>query len=645
MHPLLPHHDGSPLHVSTQSPALGDWVAVRLRVPVEHGPLAAVRVRENPDHEPRWTDAEHIGTAAGWHWWQARIQVTTPHHTYRWLLVHERSDPAGGGSAGGVEWLTQSGLHRIEALDADDFVLLATPGAPDWLHESVIYQVFPDRFARSRAADEHPTPDWAIETHWDDPVDPVLPGRSQQFYGGDLNGVREHLDHIQSLGATMIYLTPIFPARSNHRYDSTSFHDIDALLGGREALVRLVEEAHARGLKVIGDLTLNHCGDGHEWFQRALASPDAPEGDFFVFTNDDRTEYVSWMNTPTLPKFDWNSTELRRRFFDGDDSVVTRWLAAPYHLDGWRVDVANMTGRLGAQDLNAEVRQLMWRAMQLVNPDTVLLAEVTNDATSDLQGDAWHGAMTYPPFTRPIWGWLSEPGDTTHPAVDGSLDPEAWFFGQPIGGIPSYTARDVAEMTVRFTAGIPWRIRLGTMNALDTHDTARFRTHTPAENVPLALALSVTLPGVPVVFAGDEFGLIGHDGEMSRTPMPWGTEGEAPAAETLELYRALLGLRRELPTLSHGGMRWIHVGEDALAFVRESAQATVLVVAARSALTLSLPRSALASPAPEGCEPAFLSGAGTLTVTESSIELEAVDRSCAVWVMPGVAVPADSLRS
>src|SRR5664279_3475628 len=250
-----------------------------------------------------------------------------------------------------------------------------------------MYQVFPDRFARSAAADTHPAPEWAIASQWDEPVDPVLPGRSQQFYGGDLDGITEHLDHLLSLGVTMLYLTPVFPARSNHRYDASSFVDVDELLGGREALIRLVGEAHARGLKVIGDLTTNHSGDAHEWFQAALGKPDAPEGDFYYFTNDEHTEYVGWLGTPTLPKFNWNSHELRRRFIEGDDSVVAHWLKAPYNFDGWRVDVANMTGRMGAEDLNEEVRQIIRRTMEDVNPDTVLLAESTNDAASDLQGD------------------------------------------------------------------------------------------------------------------------------------------------------------------------------------------------------------------------------------------------------------------
>ncbi len=97
-----------------------------------------------------------------------------------------------------------------------------------------------------------------------------------QFYGGDLDGIRERLNHLAAVGATLLYLTPIFPARSNHRYDALSFDQVDPLLGGDEALIRLVEAAHARGIRVIGDLTTNHCGDAHEWFRAAYGIPERP---------------------------------------------------------------------------------------------------------------------------------------------------------------------------------------------------------------------------------------------------------------------------------------------------------------------------------------------------------------------------------
>lgn len=625
---LLPHHDGSPLYVSDSAPALGDIVLVRLRVPSGYGPLAAVRTRSNPDHEPEWTDAARVGAADGWDWWEAPVAVRNPRHGYRWMLQHED---------GTVEWLNQTGLHRIETLDAEDFALVAHPAPPSWLYDAVMYQVFPDRFARSAQADGRERPEWAIPTAWDEPVDPVMPGRSQQFYGGDLDGITEKLDHLVDLGVNLLYLTPIFPAASNHRYDASSFDRVDPLLGGDDAYIRLVQAAHARGIRVIGDLTSNHSGDRHEWFQAALGHPGAPEEEFYYFTDPDNTEYVSWLGTPTLPKFNWASEELRRRFISGPDSVVAKWLKPPYNADGWRIDVANMTGRLGEVDLNAEVRQLLRRSMIDIDPDTILLGESTNDAASDLQGDGWHGAMTYPSFTRPLWGWLSEPTGEPYLTGEGEQRTEPWFFGQPIGGIPRYTARQFVDAVVRFTGSIPWRVRLGNMQPLDTHDTARFATNAGPGTIPVAVGLMLTLPGMPVVFAGDEFGLTGADGEASRTPMPWGTESEPEVAERLRLYRDAIALRRAHPVLATGGLRWLHVDDDTVVFVREAADECVLVVASKGDADAVIPAGAL--PDADAAEAVF--GDATLAVaTDGSVLLSADGPAFAAWTLPGVAAPA-----
>ncbi|UNK71608.1 glycoside hydrolase family 13 protein [Microbacterium sp. H1-D42] len=624
----LPHHDGSSLHVSNDAPQLGEVVSVRLRVPVGYGPLRAVRTRCNPDHEPEWTDAERVGTVDGWDWWQAPIIVRNPRHGYRFVLIH---------ADGAVEWLNQSGLHRGETLDSEDFALVANPAPPTWLHEAVMYQVFPDRFARSAAADQHPTPDWAIPAQWDDAVDPVNPARSQQFYGGDIPGIIERLDHLVSLGVNLLYLTPVFPAASNHRYDASSFDAVDPLLGGDDAYIRLIAEAHVRGIRVIGDLTSNHSGDSHEWFQAALGNPGAETSGFYYFTDDGNTTYESWLGVPTLPKFDWASAELRERFVSGEDSIVAKWLKPPYGIDGWRIDVANMTGRLGSIDLNAEVRGLFRETMLRINPDAILLGESTNDAATDLQGDGWHGAMTYPSFTRPVWGWLSEPTGAPYLTAEGEERTEPWFFTQPIGGIPRYTARDFADAVVRFTAGIPWRVRLANMQPLDTHDTARFATNAAEGAVPVAVGLSVTLPGLPVVFAGDEFGLHGVDGESSRTPIPWGSESDVGIAERLELYRDLVGLRRAHPVLGTGGMRWLHVDDETVAFVRESAEESVLVLATRGGADAELPPGTL--PGAAAAVPLF--GDATLAVaSDGAVALAADGPAFAAWMLPGVTAPA-----
>ncbi len=625
---LLPHHDGSPLHVSNLAPALGDVVRVRLRVPAGYGPLAVVRTRSNPDHEPEWTDASLLGSADGWDWWEADVVVRNPRHGYRWMLQH---------ASGRVEWLNQSGLHTIETLDADDFALVANPAPPAWLFDSVMYQVFPDRFARSSAADQRETPEWALPAAWSDAVDPVMPARSQQFYGGDLDGVIDKLDHLVSLGVDLLYLTPVFPAASNHRYDAASFDSVDPLLGGDDAYVRLIDAAHSRGIRVIGDLTSNHSGDTHEWFRAAYGHPGAPEQEFYYFTDAANTEYVSWLGYSSLPKFDWSSRELRSRFVEGEDSVVARWLKPPFGTDGWRLDVANMTGRLGAVDLNPEIRQLIRATLERINPDAILLGESTNDAASDLQGDGWHGAMTYPSFTRPVWGWLSEPTGMPYLDANGVEQTEAWFFGQPIGGIPRYTAREFVDAVVRFTAGIPWRVRLGNMQPLDTHDTARFATNAAPGTIPVAVGLSMTLPGLPVVFAGDEFGLTGADGELSRTPIPWDAANEPDVAERLALYRDLVGLRRSHAVLATGGLRWVHVDDVSVAFVRESADESVLVVAARGDIDAELAPGTV----PGASQAVALYGDATLAVADDgSVLLSAEGPAFAAWLLPGVVVPA-----
>ncbi|MGZ0712908.1 glycoside hydrolase family 13 protein (plasmid) [Coraliomargarita sp. W4R53] len=623
----LPHHDGCALYVSTSEPTIGDRVTVRLRVPDNYSTLSAVRVRSNPDHEPAWAEASLIGSADGWDWWEAEIVVANSRHGYRWLLVHDD---------GRVVWLNQSGLHHIETLDAEDFALVANAAPPEWLNDAVMYQIFPDRFARSAAADERELPEWAIPAKWDDPVDAVMPARTNQLYGGDLDGVIEKLDHLESLGVNVVYLTPVFPAASNHRYDASSFDVVDELLGGNAAYQRLIEAVHARGMRIIGDLTSNHSGDRHEWFQASFANPDAPESEFYYFQNEENTEYVSWLGYPSLPKFNWASEELRERFVTADDSVVAKWLKPPYSTDGWRIDVANMTGRLGAVDLNAEVRQLFRSSMFDINPDAILLGESTNDAASDLQGDGWHGAMTYPSFTRPVWGWLSEP--TFEPYVDGDANTltEPWFFGQPLGGIPRYSAKDFVDAVVRFNSGIPWRVRLGNMQPLDTHDTARFATNAAPGTVPVAVGLAMTLPGLPVVFAGDEYGLTGVDGEWSRSPIPWGSESSPEVAERLALYTALIGLRRTHPALATGGLRWVHVDEHSAIFVREAEDETILVVAAREGVDAVIEAGALAGVG----SAAELYGEATLAVAQDgAVLISAEGPTFAVWSMPGVSVP------
>jgi alpha-glucosidase len=231
-----PHHDGATLHVGNDAPGLGETVPVFLRVPRDDG-LTGAWVRATPDAEPHLVAGEVDRETAAETWWRFEVRVRNPLTGYRFLL---------GGGRHGYRWLNGTGVHAHDVTDARDFKLSSAPAPPAWARDAVVYQIFPDRFARSAEADDRPLPAWARPAAWDDPVLPRGRDAGRQLYGGDLDGVVEHLDHLEALGVNALYLTPFFPATSNHRYDAASFEEVDPLLGGDKALVRLSQEVHAR---------------------------------------------------------------------------------------------------------------------------------------------------------------------------------------------------------------------------------------------------------------------------------------------------------------------------------------------------------------------------------------------------------------
>ncbi|ASN19060.1 glycoside hydrolase family 13 protein [Arthrobacter sp. YN] len=637
----LPHHDGSGLY-SPGSVSLGDTVRLRVRVPQGWGPASKVWVRSVQDGEPRYDAAIRLGTAEGWDWWEAAMQVANPVAKYRFLLEvsapHDDDAPVGAaGTVGRRYWnLNAQGLFSRDVSDAADFRLTAFTPAPEWLRKSTMYQVFPDRFARSGYAEGHPVPEWAIECSWDTPVAGTGPAASTQFYGGDLPGITGKLDYLQVLGVDVLYLTPFFPAHSNHRYDASTFDSVDPLLGGDQALVDLVEAAHSRGIRVVGDLTANHSGDTHEWFIKALADPGSEEAGYYYFSAD-HSRYEAWWGVPSMPKFNWSSEALRRRFVTDDDSVVARWLKPPFNLDGWRIDVGNMTGRLGSVDLNHNVARLIADRVREINPNAALLAESTSDAAPDFTGEHWQGAMTYSNLTRPLWSWLAKDAPTVN------------FFGSPQSGPNRISAEDFLATHQDLASGFSWGVRQNTMNALNTHDTARASTVMIECGPEVGAVLTFCLPGVPVMFAGDEFGFEGYNGEDSRTPMPWRALEAGSVNGGTDLrphYARLARLRGEQPALTEGGVRWIHAEGDALVFVRETAQSSVLVFIARGAAEATLDGTVLSVPQLEAllAEPLHRTGA----VTSAAAGPSGVERvrlctngvSAGIWALPGTTVPS-----
>jgi alpha-glucosidase len=606
---LWPHHDGSELYVSNQTPKLGDKLKLKIRIHKDLGKVKAVRVRFSESGEAFPTPpAKLVSSGNGWSWYQAEITMYNPYMNYRFYI--ELTD-------GSIYWLNARGLSDLEQPDIEDFRINTFSSAPKWSKSAVMYQIFPDRFARSKHADKHKTPEWANAAKWGDKVIGSGPGTSEQFFGGDIYGITEHLDHLKDLGVTLVYLTPVFPARSNHRYDASSFDEVDPLLGGDKALVELVKAAHKKGLKVIGDLTSNHSGAAHEWFKASYKKPGAKESEYYYFSNKNKN-YDSWFGVPSLPKFNWNSKSLRKKFITGEKSIVARWLKQPFGMDGWRIDVSNMTGRIRDEDMYMELQILIRESMHKINKDTILLGEFTGDAGYQIQGEGWHGAMTYYNFTKPVWRCFY---NTENKA-------EAGFLGL---GRTKISGEELVQQHLDFAAAFPWHVRLHNMNPLDTHDIPRFKTFAISGAQKVAAGMQFTFPGMPVIWAGDEFGLDGGNGEESRTPIPWNDERPNDKS-MLEVYKALAKIRKTNSALHDGSMRFVYVSAELIAYVRENKKQSILVVVSRG----EDPRATIPLDAVAGIRGARnLFGAGKLKVIGKEVLLPNEPLCVNIWALAG----------
>jgi alpha-glucosidase len=553
-----PHHDGSDLYVSNSAPKIGDKVTLRVRVPKGYT-FDEAYIRLYEDAESRTHKLDEKISSKTERWFEVKIQITNIHTIYRFVFVGENK----------YEWLNAKGLFDHDVHSNNDFQIVAIPENPKWINKSVFYQIFPDRFARSGKININP--DWAYPRDWNE-----LPrGRSkytgQELYGGDLYGIEDKLDYLTDLGINGIYLTPIFPSRSNHRYDATTFDEVDPILGGDKAFKSLISSAKKKKIRILGDLTSNHCGVGHEWIITAKKNKSSKERSFFYWDKSIKWGYVGWFGLESLPKFNYSSKALRKAVYQGKNSIVKKWISPKFGMAGWRIDVGNMTGVQGAENHHVEVMQGIRKAMADVDPDTWLVAENGDFVASDLNGLGWQGAMNYQGFMRPFWNWMNR-----NPEITGG------FQGLPFA-MPKIDGEQFFASIQEFNASIPWRSLTASMLILDSHDTARFRTVVLGDrNAHLAaMTMLLTYPGVPSIFAGDEIGLEGSWGEDSRRTINWDDRG----GWDVDFYasvKKLINLRKESPALINGGLRWVAVEKDYLAYLRESKSQTLLIFISRS---------------------------------------------------------------
>lgn len=442
---------------------------------------------------------------------------------------------------------------------------------PDWARGAVMYQVFPDRFAKSGRCDlTGKLEPYVVHERWDEEVhwQPTERGEilNNDFFGGNFRGITEKLEYMASLGVTVLYLNPIGKAFSSHRYDTGDYKTPDPMLGTEADFAELCRQAHSLGIRVILDGVYSHTGSNSLYFDKygtfgghgAYSDPDSPYGSWYQFRKWPDS-YHSWWGFDTLPCLDKRSPHLMDYLIDSEDSVVAHWLKLG--ADGFRLDVAD--------ELPDAFILRLKRRLRALKPDALLLGEVWEDASNKV---AYQVRRRY--------------------FVDGELDSVMNYpFRKAI--IDFVRQRDdgrgFRNVVMSIAENYPPDVLACCMNLLGTHDTPRILTAlmddfegsraeqaarrlsmsqllVAKERLRMASFIQFALPGAPAVYYGDEAGMEGYRDPFNRRTFPWGREDRE-----LQAHYARLGcLRRDHPALRGSRIQFFTAAEGRLGFLRRS---------------------------------------------------------------------------
>jgi cyclomaltodextrinase / maltogenic alpha-amylase / neopullulanase len=465
---------------------------------------------------------------------------------------------------------------------------------PAWVRDAVFYQIFPDRFASSERV-RKPGP---LEA-WDAP--PTFHG----YKGGDLLGIVERLDYLSELGITALYLTPIFASASNHRYHTYDFYQVDPLLGGDAALRELLDAAHARGMRVVLDGVFNHASRGfwpfHHVAENGLGSPYldwlfvdrdrlAGGGSLTLYPSPaerreiDRLKdggmpageaslqvlgYNAWWDLPALPKLNTNNPGMREHLL----GAAEHWLR--FGIDGWRLDVA--------EEIDADYWREFRRRVRAVNPEAYIVAEIWRAKPQWTSGDTFDALMNYP-LTEAIISFVAA---RTLDREVVSTQHEYREFVSPTDG------RGFVERLEKVLGAYRPETNEVQLNLLGSHDTARFVTVCGGDvaSLRMAMLITMTLPGAPCIYYGDEIGMSGRHDPDCRRAFPW---DESRWDRDLHAFvRSAIALRHREAVLRHGEYRTLAAAGDAVAYLRQhEGDAAVVMLNAgdhEAALDISAP--------------------------------------------------------
>jgi neopullulanase len=420
---------------------------------------------------------------------------------------------------------------------------------PDWVKDAVFYQVFPDRFAFSTQVDKPHN----LEP-WDAP--PTRHG----FKGGDLYGVAEHLDYVQDLGVSAIYFNPIFQSTANHRYHTHDYEQVDPILGGNAAFKKLLDAAHARGMRIVLDGVFNHASRSFLQFNHAMENgKDSPYLDWFTFHGfpvhaySGKANYTCWFNLPALPKLNFANPQVREFAL----LIAEHWVREG--IDGWRLDVP---AEIDDDEFWREFRQ----RVKITNPDAYIVGEIWHRADRWLKGDQFDAVMNYQ-FTRACLSFFIDDIESRLKLTQ----PESY------GLVHAMDAKEFGQTLEEISRWYPQEITLAQMNLIDSHDTTRFLTVAAGDTSALRLAYLTmfTFPGAPTIYYGDEIGMEGGPDPDCRRAFQWD-----PALwnrDVLEMTKKLAALRKKYRALRRGEFASLYAQDRVYAFSRHLASQTIIV--------------------------------------------------------------------
>ncbi len=510
------------------------------------------------------------------------------------------------------------------------FMIVPGFSTPDWAKGAVMYQIFVDRFYNGDPKNDVEDREYIYigqpcqkVEQWDE-----LPKSMdvRRFYGGDLQGVMDKLDYLEELGIEVIYFNPLFVSPSNHKYDIQDYDYIDPHYGkivedGGEILpewatdnisatkyqkrtgnkanleasnklfIKLVEEMHRRGMRVILDGVFNHCGSFNKWMDReriyeqqkeyekgAFISQDSPYNSFFQFNNENpsawpyNTSYDGWWGHDTLPKLNYESSpKLEEYIID----IGKKWVSPPYNIDGWRLDVAADLG------YSNEYNHMFWKRFRKeikeVKPDALILAEHYGDPTEWLMGDEWDSVMNYDAFMEPVTWFLTgmeKHSDERRDELCGNAD-------------------NFVNTMNHFMASMLTSSLQVAMNELSNHDHSRFLTRTnhvvgrigtknskAAEDgvnkavMREAVVLQMTWVGAPTIYYGDEVSLCGFTDPDSRRTYPWGHQDK----QMLKFHQEMIRIHKQEKPLKKGSLRILYWNDNVIAYSRFEGDDQIVII-------------------------------------------------------------------